>query len=90
MSKIKDDEFYLYFIVRSILMGLMGTVVLSVILSLVKTSKLFYVLSASLASFFIVLFITRMFDAQTKRLVEAILDRLNTWPRVKNFILEYF
>ena len=47
-------------------------------------------LSASLASFFIVLFATRMFDGQKKQLVEAILERLNRWPRAKDFLLENF
>ena len=90
MSKVEDDEFYLYFIVRSVLMGLLGTGVFSVILSLLKPSRLLYVLSSSLASFFIVLFITRMFDNQTKRLVQMILERLESWPRAKDFILENF
>ena len=90
MSKVEDDEFYLYFIVRSVLMGLLGTGVFSVILSFLKTSRLLYVLSSSLASFFIVLFITRMFDNQTKRLVQIILERLDSWPRAKDFILENF
>ena len=31
MSRVKDDEFYLYFIVRSVLMGVLGTGVFSVI-----------------------------------------------------------
>ena len=90
MSRIKDDEFYLYFIVRSVLMGVLGTGVFSVTLSFLKTSKLLYVLSASLASFFIVLFATRMFDGQTKRLVEVVLERLNRWPRAKDFLLDNF
>ena len=87
---MSDDEFYLYFIVRSVLMGLLGTGVFSVILSFLETSRLLYVLSSSLASFFIVLFITRMFDNQTKRLVQIILERLDSWPRAKDFILENF
>jgi hypothetical protein len=37
-----------------------------------------------------VLFITRMFDRQTKQLVELILDKLAKWPRVKNFFLKNF
>ena len=90
MSRTKDDEFYLYFIVRSVLMGVLGTGVFSVILSFLKPSRLLYVLSSSLASFFIVLFITRMFDNQTKRLVQMILERLDRWPRAKDFILENF
>ena len=90
MNKVEDDEFYLYFIVRSVLMGLLGTGVFSVILLFLKTSRLLYVLSSSLASFFIVLFITRMFDNQTKRLVQMILERLDRWPRAKDFILENF
>ena len=90
MNKVEGDEFYLYFIVRSVLMGVLGTGVFSVILSFLGTSKLLYVLASSLASFFIVLFITRMFDGQTKRLVELVLDRLNRWPRAKDFLLENF
>jgi len=45
-------------------MGLLGAVIFSVIISLLNTSKLLYVLSTSVASFFIVLFITRVFDRQ--------------------------
>jgi TM2 domain-containing membrane protein YozV len=55
MSKFKDDEFYLYFIVRSIVMGLLGAIIFSVIISLLNTSKLLYVLSISVTNFFIVL-----------------------------------
>ena len=90
MSRFKNDEFYLYFIVRSVLMGVLGTGVVSVIISFLETSKLLYVLASSLASFFIVLFITRMFDEQTRQLVELVLGRLNRWPRAKNFLLENF
>ena len=90
MSKFKDDEFYLYFIVRSIVMGLLGAIIFSVIISLLNTSKLLYVLSISLTSFFIVLFITRVFDKQTRQLVRIILEKLNKWPRAKNFLLNNF
>ena len=90
MNKVEGDEFYLYFIVRSVLMSVLGTGVFSVILSFLRMSKPLYVLASSLASFFIVLFITRMFDGQTKRLVELFLERLNGWPRAKDFLLENF
>jgi uncharacterized protein YacL len=90
ISKFRDDEFYLYFMVRSMVMGLLGAAIFSVIISLLKTSKLLYVLSISVTNFFIVLFITRMFDRQTKPLVELILDKLGKWPRVKNFFLKDF
>jgi uncharacterized protein YacL len=90
MSKSKDDEFYLCFIVRSIVMGLLGAVIFSVTIWLLNTSKLLYVLSISVAKFFIVLFITRLFDRQTKRLVEMILERLDNWPKAKNFLLRNF
>jgi len=90
MSKFKDDEFYPYFIVRSIVMGLLGAIVFSVIISLLNTSKLLYVLSISVASFFIVLFITRVFDKQTRQLVRIILEKLNKWPRAKSFLLNNF
>jgi len=90
ISKFTDDEFYLYFMVRSMVMGLLGAAIFSVIISLLKTSTLLYVLSISVTNFFIVLFITRMFDRQTKPLVELILDKLDKWPRVKNFLLKNF
>jgi uncharacterized protein YacL len=90
MSKLKDDEFYLYFIVRSIVMGLLGAIIFSVIISLLNTSKLLYVLSMSVTSFFIVLFITRVFDKQTRQLVRIILEKLNKWPRAKNLLLNNF
>jgi uncharacterized protein YacL len=90
MSKLKDDEFYLYFIVRSIVMGLLGAVIFSAIISLLNTSRLLYVLSISVASFFIVLFITRVFDKQTRQLVRTILEKLDKWPKAKNFLLNNF
>jgi len=90
MGKSKDDEFYLYFIVRSIVMGLLGAVIFSVIISLLNTSKLLYVLSISVASFFIVLFITRVFDKQTRQLVRIILEKLDKWPKGNNFLLNNF
>lgn len=90
MTKLKDDEFYLYFIVRSIVMGLLGAIIFSVIISLLNTSKLLYVLSISVTNFFIVLFITRVFDRQTRRLVKMVLETLDKWPRAKNFLLDNF
>ena len=77
MSEFRDDQFHLYFIVRSMVMGLLG-------------AGTFSVLSISVGSFFIVLFITRTFDAQIRQLVEMILCRLNHWPRAKNFLLKNF
>jgi TM2 domain-containing membrane protein YozV len=90
MSKFKDDEFYLYFIVRSIVMGLLGAIIFSVIISLLNTSKLLYILSVSVANFFIVLFITRVFDRQTRGLVKMVLEKLDKWPKAKNFLLNNF
>ncbi len=90
MSEFEDDEFYLYFIVRYIVMGLLGAIIFSVIISLLNSSRLLYVLSISVTSFFIVLFITRVLDKQTRQLVRIILDRLNKWPRVKSFLLNDF
>ncbi len=90
MSKSKDDQFYLYFIVRSILMGLLGALIFSIIISLLNTSQLPYVLSISAGSFFIVMFITRVFDSQIRSLVEKILKQLDKWPKAKNFLLKHF
>ena len=90
MSKFKDDEFYLYFIVRSIVMGLLGAVIFSVIIWLLNTSKLLYILSVSVANFFIVLFITRVFDRQTRGLVKTVLEKLDKWPKAKIFLLKNF
>jgi uncharacterized protein YacL len=90
MSKFKDDEFYLYFIVRSLVMGLLGAVIFSVIIWLLNTSKLLYILSVSVANFFIVLFITRVFDRQTRGLVKTVLEKLDKWPKAKIFLLKNF
>ncbi len=90
MPEIRDDGFYLYFIVRSIVMGLLGATIFSTIIWLFNTSKLLYVLSISVASFFIVLFVTRMFDRQVKWLVEIVLEKLDKWPRAKDFLLKNF
>jgi hypothetical protein len=90
MGNTKDEEFYLYFIVRSILMGLLGASIFSVIISLLNTSRLPYVLSISAGTFFIVMFITRVFDNQIRSLVEKILEQLDKWPGAKNFLLKYF
>ncbi|MGD0177010.1 MAG: hypothetical protein ABSC50_09335 [Candidatus Bathyarchaeia archaeon] len=90
MSKSKDDAFYLYFIVRSILMGLLGALIFSVIIWLLNTSKLLYVLSISAGSFFIVMFLTRVFDNQIRSLVNKTLEKLDKWPRAKDFLLKHF
>jgi hypothetical protein len=90
MSEVRGDEFYLYFIVRSIVMGLLGAAVFSVIIWLLNISRLAYVLSISVANFFLVLFITRVFDKQLKQLVDVILLILDRWPNVKNFLLKNF
>jgi hypothetical protein len=90
MSERENEELHIYFIVRSILMGLFGALVFSVLISFLKTSKLLYVLSASAGSFFIVLFLTRAFDNQIRWLVERILQKLEKRPEAKNFLLKYF
>ena len=90
MSQHENEELHLYFIVRSILMGLLGALVFSLLISFLKTSRLLYVLSMSAGSFFIVLFITRTFDDQIKWLVERILQKLEKQPRTKYFLLKYF
>jgi hypothetical protein len=90
MSEHENEELHLYFIVRSILMGLLGALIFSVIISFLKTSKLLYVLSISAGSFFIVMFITRTLDYQIKWLVERILRKLEKLPHAKNFLLKYF
>jgi len=90
MSDRENEELHLYFIVRSILMGLLGAFVFSVIISFLKTSRLLFVLSISAGSFFIVMFITRTFDNQIKWLVERILLKLEKRPHAKNFLLKYF
>ena len=90
MSERENEELHLYFIVRSILMGLLGALVFSVIISLLKTSRLLYVLSGSAGSFLIVMLITRAFDNQIKWLVEIILQKLQEKPRMKGFLLKYF
>jgi positive regulator of sigma E activity len=89
MSERENEELHLYFIVRSILMGLLGALVFSTIISFLKTSKLLYVLSGSAGSFLIVMLITRAFDNQIKWLVEIILQKLQKKPRVKGFLLKY-
>jgi hypothetical protein len=89
MRKQEDEEFYLYFIVRSILMGLLGALIFSVIIWLLNTSKLLYVLSISAGTFFIVMFITRVFDDKIKWLVARILEKLDKWPRAKSFLLKH-
>ena len=89
MSERENEELHLYFIVRSILMGLLGALVFSVIISLLKTSRLLYVLSGSAGSFLIVMLITRAFDNQIKWLVEIILQKLQEKPRMKGFLLKY-
>jgi hypothetical protein len=90
MNKFKHDEFYLYFIVRSIAMGLLGAAILSVIIWPLNTSRLVYVLSICVANFFIELFITRVFDRQMKHLVVAILEILDKWPKTKGSLLKNF
>jgi hypothetical protein len=71
-------------------MGLLGAAAFSVIISLLNTSKLPFVLSVSAGSFFLVLFLTRVFDAQIRSLVEIILEQLEKHPAARNFILNHF
>lgn len=71
-------------------MGLLGAVIFSVIIWLLNTSKLLYVLSISVTNFFIVLFITRVFDKQTRQLVRIVLQELDKLPKVTNFLLNHF
>jgi ABC-type multidrug transport system fused ATPase/permease subunit len=90
MSNRKDDAFYLYFIIRSILMGLLGALIFSIIIWLLNTTNLFYVLCISAGSFFIVMFLTRIFDNQIRNLVDKILKRLDEWPSARDFLLKHF
>ena len=86
----KDDEFYLYFILRSIIMGLLGAVLFALLVWALKLTDIVHLLLASVLNFFLSLFISRLFDAQTKRSVERMLRILVKYPRIRGFLLKNF
>jgi hypothetical protein len=90
MAKICDEEFYLYFVIRSMVMGVFGAGTFAAVILILKPSNLVYIILISAVNFFLILFVSRLFDSQIKHFVRFILDRLKTHPRIRDFILRNF
>ena len=89
-GNVERNAFYLYFILRSVIMGLLGAVLFSVFVWALKLTELSHILVLSIVNFFLVLFISRLSDRQIKSLVDRLLGPLNRHPKARDFILKNF
>jgi len=85
-----EEEFYVYFIFRSMIMGVLGAVLFALLVWALGITDLLQLVLASTVNFFLALFISRLFDRQIKYLVNRLLRLMNTHPKVKGFILNNF
>jgi hypothetical protein len=80
----------LYFIIRSVLMGLLGASVTLVYLLIFHSLNLILEIPLGIFSFVFTLSVSRLFDVQIVKATRAIVDALAKHKRVMDFVLSHF
>ena len=80
----------LYFIIRSLLMGVLGSVITFLFVSYVGAIDAFGMLALSMFVFVISLVITRFFDEYITKTTKKIIELLASHRAVRNFIMNHF
>lgn len=80
----------LYFIIRSLLMGIIGFVLTISSVSLLGTVNAIQTIFIGMIVFTASLFITRLFDLHITRLTKKIVMVLSKRRRLRDFIMKYF
>jgi len=80
----------LYFIIRSVLMGLLGASVTFVYLLIFHSLNLILEIPLGIFSFAFTLAVSRLFDVQIVKATRAIVDVLSRHKRLMDFVLSHF
>ena len=80
----------LYFIIRSGIMGLVGTVITLLIVSFFGTINVYGAIILGVLVFVISLVMTRLFDAQIVWATKGIVIRLANRKTLRNFVMNHF
>lgn len=85
-----DDLLTLYFFVRSVFGGILGVVTFSLLIMTIRWDSPFHIILLSLLNIPILMFITKIFDKQTKDMSLYIIERLDRIPKIRDFIVKNF
>jgi len=88
--KPHDDEFYLYFIIRSMVSGLVGAATFAAVMLSLNVTNPVHAVAISVANFFLALFVSRLFDGCIRRFVDCLLKMLDAHPGARKFLLKNF
>lgn len=80
----------LYFIIRSFLMGLIGTAITLLVVWFLGTINVYGAIILGMFVFVISLIITRLFDAQIVRATKSIVRRLASRKTIRDFVMKHF
>jgi len=80
----------LYFIIRSAIMGLVGTVITLLVVSFLGTINVYGAIILGMFVFVISLIITRLFDAQIVWATKSIVRRLASHKTIRDFVMNHF
>jgi hypothetical protein len=79
----------LYFIIRSALMGIIGTLFILVIVAYLGTIDVYMEVILNVSVFLVALIVTRLFDAQMAAATKNIIGRLGNHKRIRSFIMNH-
>ena len=80
----------LYFIIRSIIMGIIGTIFTTLIVYLIGIVNAIQVAVIGIISFIITLAITRIFDIQITNISRKFVNNLSKFKRLRELVLNHF
>jgi len=80
----------LYFIIRSVIMGLLGSLLTLTFVLIFHAITLFLEIPLGIFSFVFTLAVSRLFDVQIVKATEAITNYLCQHKNLRDFILNYF
>ena len=80
----------LYFIIRSMIMGLIGSFLTITYVLILGPITLVHSIPFGIFSLVLTLVISRLFDVQIVKIARTIIDQLSNHQRIRNFILSHF
>jgi hypothetical protein len=80
----------LYFIIRSVIMGLLGALLTLIFLLIFHRITLILEIPLGIFSFIFTLTVSRLFDVQIVKATKAITDYLSNHKTLRNFVINHF
>ena len=80
----------LYFIIRSSIMGIMGTAITLPVVTLLGTINVYGVMALGICVFVISLLISRICDTQIMRATKNLVRHLAAREKIRNFVMDHF